>query len=209
MVKLHNEKIQSELITIGSMSLPAKVLASSIIFIMSFGMLGATGQIVVHDIIPTFFSDKNTAEMQDSDIDMDSAAELDSESGAVPARGDLFSELPTKAVTPEKKPFYENEQFVWSLRWTHIHLFGIGMIFIFMGGISMLLDAGPTFRAWLIALPFVGMLIDIAAVWLKGFVSPGFFWLHLPGGGLFGLVFGYVSLRAFWEMWFKPRSRES
>ena len=112
-------------------------------------------------------------------------------------------------MTPEKKPFYENEQFVWSLRWTHIHLFGIGMIFIFMGGISLLLDAGPTFRAWLIALPFVGMLIDIAAVWLKGFVSPGFFWLHLPGGGLFGLVFGYVSLRALWEMWFKPRSRES
>ncbi|MCG6911670.1 MAG: hypothetical protein LJE94_16330 [Deltaproteobacteria bacterium] len=31
----------------------------------------------------------------------------------------------------------------------------------------------------------------------------------LPGGGLFGLVFGYVSLRALWEMWLKPRSRES
>jgi len=191
------------------MSLPAKVLASSIIFIMSFGMLGATGQIVVHDIIPTFFGEKNTAEMQDSAIDTDSAADMGSESGTVSERGDLFSELTAESATPEKKPFYENDQFVWSLRWTHIHLFGIGMIFIFMGGISMLLDAGATFRAWLIVLPFVGMLIDIAAVWLKGFVSPTFFWLHLPGGSIFGLVFGYVSLRALWEMWLKPQHQES
>jgi hypothetical protein len=205
MVKLRNEKKQSEIITIGGMSLPAKVLASSIIFIMSFGMLGATGQIVVHDIIPTFFGGKNTAEMQDLAIDTDSAADMDSESGFMSERGDLFLELPAEAVTPEERPFYENEQFVWSLRWTHIHLFGIGMIFIFMGGISLLLDAGATFRAWLIVLPFISMLIDIAALWLKGFVSPVFFWLHLPGGGLFGLVFGYLSLRALWEMWIKPR----
>ena len=204
MVKLRNEKKQSEIITIGSMSLPAKVLASSIIFIMSFGMLGATGQIVVHDIIPTFFGVKNATEMQTSTQDFEDMATIPSESGAVSERGDLFSELPAEAVTPEKKQFYENEQFVWSLRWTHIHLFGIGMIFIFMGGISLLLDAGATFRTWLIVLPFVGMLIDIAAVWLKGFVSPLFFWLHLPGGGLFGLVFGYVALRALWEMWLKP-----
>jgi hypothetical protein len=83
------------------------------------------------------------------------------------------------------------------------------MIFIFMGGISLLLDAGATFRAWLIVLPFVGILIDIAALRLKGFVSPVFFVLHLPGGGLFVLVFGYVSLRALWEMWFKQRPLES
>ena len=200
MVKLRNEKKHSELVTIGSMSLPAKVLASSIIFIMSFGMLGATGQIVVHDIIPTFFGEKNTAEMQDPARDIDRTANMDSESGVVSERGDLFSELHTEAMIPEEKPFYENEQFVWSLRWAHIHLFGIGMIFIFMGGISLFLDAGPSFRAWLIVLPFVGMLIDISDVWLKGFVSPVFFWLHQPGGGLFGLVFGYVSLRALWEM---------
>lgn len=39
MVKFHNEKKQSEIITIGSMSLPTKVLASSIIFVMSFGLV--------------------------------------------------------------------------------------------------------------------------------------------------------------------------
>ena len=35
------------------------------------------------------------------------------------------------------------------------------------------------------------------------FVSPTFFWLHIPGGGLFAIVFAYVSLRALREMWFK------
>ena len=38
-------------------------------------------------------------------------------------------------------------------------------------------------------------------VWLIGYVSPTFFWLHLPGGGLFGGIFVFVSLRALLEMW--------
>ena len=80
----------------------------------------------------------------------------------------------------------------------------MGMIFIFMGVISLLLDAGSKFRTWLIILPFIGVLIDILAIWLKEFASPVFFWLHIPGGGVFALIFGYVSLRALWEMWIKP-----
>jgi hypothetical protein len=27
------------------------------------------------------------------------------------------------------------------------------------------------------------------------------FWLHIPGGGLFGVVFAIVAVRAFWEMY--------
>ena len=83
--------------------------------------------------------------MQESAIDIDTTANMDSESGFVSERGDLFSELPTETVTPKEEPFYENDQFVWSLRWTHIHLFAIGMIFIFMGGISLLLDVGGAY----------------------------------------------------------------
>jgi hypothetical protein len=77
------------------------------------------------------------------------------------------------------------------------------MIFILMGVVTALLDASSKLRSWLIALPFIGVLVDILAMWLKGFVSPAFFWLHIPGGGVFALIFGYVSLRALWEMWIK------
>lgn len=51
-------------------------------------------------------------------------------------------------------------------------------------------------------LPFVGILIDIAAVWLKGYISPAFFWFHIPGGGLFGLELSFYYFRSFfgWNM---------
>ena len=41
---------------------------------------------------------------------------------------------------------FSGEQFVWTLKWSHIHLFGMGMIFIFMGVISLLLAAHT--RRW-------------------------------------------------------------
>jgi hypothetical protein len=76
------------------------------------------------------------------------------------------------------------------------------MIFIFVGAITLFLDLSLKARTWIIVLPFIGVLVDIAGIWLKGYISPAFFWLHLPGGGLFGAIFLFVSLRALWEMWF-------
>jgi hypothetical protein len=77
----------------------------------------------------------------------------------------------------------------------------MNMIFIFVGMVTSCLDLSSKARAWLIALPFIGILIDIASMWLKGYVSPHFFWLHVPGGGLFGMIFVFVFARAFYEMW--------
>jgi hypothetical protein len=115
-------------------------------------------------------------------------------------RGDLFAEELTEKET-EKSSFLHSEQFVWLLKWTHIHLFGMNMIFIIMGTITLFLDFGIRYRTWLVALPFVGVFIDIAAMWLKIYISPVFFWLHIPGGGLFGVVFFIVTIRALLEMW--------
>ena len=61
----------------------------------------------------------------------------------------------------------------------------MGMIFSFMGAVTLWLDAGTALRTWLVVLPFAGVILDILAMWLKAFVSPAFFWLHLPGGGLY------------------------
>lgn len=82
----------------------------------------------------------------------------------------------------------------------------MNIIFILLGGITLLLDINQNVKTWLVVLPFAGIFIDIATVWLKAFLSPHFFWLHLPGGGMFGLVFLFVFLRAMWEMWlFRPK----
>ena len=190
--------------TLARMPTPAKTLATCIIAVMTVGMLGALGQIVVHDIIPTFYSPSATDNTASPSGDRHAGMNHSAPTLPGTDRGDLFADLSTVETKPPK-PFYQQEQFIWTLKWTHIHLFGMSMIFIFVGAITIWLDTGSALRSWLVVLPFIGVLVDILAMWLKAFVSPAFFWLHVPGGGLFAVVFAYVSLRALWEMWFKPR----
>ena len=193
--------------TLAQFPVPAKALISSIILTMAIAMLAALGQIVIHDIIPTFFAE---SEMTDhSAMAMEAGADSGSVAAETSSSGhdDLFSKIvPVARDTAKASPFYKTDQFVWTLKWTHIHLFGMNMIFIFIGGIAVFLDAGVKWRTLLVVLPFAGVLIDIAAMWLKGYVSPAFFWLHIPGGGLFGFTFFYVSGRALWEMWWRRKN---
>jgi len=177
--------------------LPAKALLTMIILTMAVALVGALGQIVVHDIIPTFFSEEVV--VAESAGEVESPPQPKTREGTT-GRGDLFDMEPVEKKAA--KPFYKEEQFVWTLKWTHIHLFGMCMIFIFVGAITLFLDLSLKARTWIIVLPFIGVLVDIAGVWLKGYISPAFFWLHLPGGGLFGAIFLFVSFRALWEMWF-------
>ena len=184
--------------TLAQLPLPAKALVSVIILTMAIAMVGALGQIIVHDIIPTFFSGQPSGHLDNSDKpDQHASNEGDQASSG---RGDLFSEELVEDETPMKQAWYLTEQFVWTLKWTHIHLFGINMIFIFMGAITIFLNISTRARTLLIILPFIGVLVDITAMWLKGYISPAFFWLHIPGGGLFGIVFTIVAARAFWDM---------
>ncbi len=194
----------SKRMTLAGMPTPVKALATCIIVTLAFGMTGALGQIYVHDIIPTFFDKDKTA--KHSAMPMENK-----EPSAMPAtsRGDLFSDLNVKDPDPKEVPLIKNEQFVWTLKWTHIHLFGMNMIFILMGAVTLMLNISAKSRTWLVVLPFFGVMIDILAMWLKGFVSPVFFWLHVPGGGIFGAVFLYVSLRALREMWGRGQTRLS
>jgi hypothetical protein len=165
-------------------------------------LAGALGQIIVHDIIPTFFEESRVTDDPGMSIETMPESGADVKEMSPSSRGDLFAEDAVAAESPgESIPFYKGEQFVWTLKWTHIHLFGMNMIFIFMGAIAIFLDISTRGKTLLVVLPFAGVLIDIATMWLKAFVSPVFFWLHIPGGILFGFCFFYVSLRAFWEMW--------
>lgn len=184
-----------------SFPLPAKALATATILAMAIAMVGALGQIILHDIIPTFFPDTARGMPGAHRMEAPHGAGRGKTADLPTERGDLLSRPPSQERGA--KPFYEKEQFVWVLRWSHIHLFGMNMIFVFMGAITLFLDLDAKLRAWLIALPFVGVQIDIATVWLKTYVSPVFFWLHLPGGGVFGAVFLLVSARALYEMWWQ------
>ena len=170
-------------------------------------MAGALGQIVIHDIIPTFFAESKMTDHTGMSMKAMPDTGPDGTETSLSDRGDLFSDdVPAAESSAESIPFYKTEQFVWTLKWTHIHLFGMNMIFIFIGAIAIFLDVSTRSKTLLVVLPFAGVLIDIAAMWLKAFVSPAFFWLHIPGGGLFGFIFFYVSFRAFWEMWWMRKN---
>lgn len=184
--------------TLAEFPLPAKALVSVVILTMALAMLGALGQIIIHDIIPTFFSAQPGGHRGGSEKPDQYA--INESDQAASGRGDLFADEPSRKEAPEKQPLHKTEQFVWTLKWTHIHLFGMNMIFIFMGTITIFLNISIRARTWLVILPFIGVLVDIATMWLKGYISPAFFWLHIPGGGLFGIAFMIVSVRAFWEM---------
>ena len=178
--------------TLKQFPLPAKVLVTAIMLTMAVGMAGALAQIVIHDVIPTFFVSDSNPKTPEPTQDGPETEE----------RGDLFDSLPGSSAEKAEEPIYKSEQFVWTLKWTHIHLFGMSLIFILMGAVVVFLDMGAGVRAWLVALPFLGIWIDIASMWLKGFFSPAFFWLHIPGGGLFGAIFVFVLARGLYEMWF-------
>jgi len=55
-------------------------------------------------------------------------------------------------------------------------------------------NLGLKASTFLIILPFIGVIIDLASVWLKMFFHPAFFWLHIPGGALRRTVFAIDAL---------------
>ena len=189
--------------TLSTFPIPAKAFVTAIIFILSIAMTGALGQIIIHDIIPTFFVGSHPEGHMGYEEPEANPTTVEDQS-----RGDPFAEEALETES-EEAAFHTTEQFVWTLKWTHIHLFGMNMIFFFVGAITVFLNYGVRLKTWLIVLPFIGVLVDIAAMWLKGYVSPFFFWLHIPGGGLFGLVFFWVSLRALGEMWLRTSNFRS
>lgn len=170
--------------------LAGKVLVTMIILMMSLGLGGALGQIVVHDIIPTFWSDRQNTGMDHVGMDTHSGM-----------RGDLFAGVP---VEKKPAPFYQTDAFIFALKFTHIHIFGMSAIFILMGILVLFLDLSQKTRIWLIVLPFIGVIFDLASVWLKLFVDPVFFWLHIPGGALFGTVFAVDAVLMLRQMWGAP-----
>jgi hypothetical protein len=89
---------------------------------------------------------------------------------------------------------------------SHTHLFGqtliagiLGLIFLFVP-----LREGP--KAAIVALPFVGTLIDIGGMWATRFLSPSLSVLVIAGGTLFAL--GYVLIAAFsmHDLWLRKEA---
>ncbi len=173
-------------------SLPARLWATAVILMLGLGLAVAMIQATVHDVLPT---------MQRMGY---SSAPTDMHTGGHDRmehpRGDLFGDSPIPSGPPPKA-WYRSDNFIFALKFTHIHVFGMSGIFIVMGALAVFLERPKRQRCWMIVMPFGGILIDLLSVWLKLFVHPAFFWLHIPGGLFFGVVFAVESWMMLKELW--------
>ncbi len=89
-------------------------------------------------------------------------------------------------------------------RVSHIHLFGIAFIFMFVGLIfSLAAGVPPALKASAIVMPYIFLFVDIASWWLTK-LSPHFAWLVIIGGGMMALSFVFMWTVSMYEMWLMP-----
>lgn len=90
-------------------------------------------------------------------------------------------------------------------RVSHIHLFGIAFIFMFVGLIFSLAAGVPKpLKVIAISTPYVFLLVDIASWWLTK-LNPNFAWLVIIAGGSMALSFAFMWTVSMYEMWILPR----
>lgn len=93
-------------------------------------------------------------------------------------------------------------------RVSHIHLFGIGFIFFFVGFIFSLARFNLFWKCVLIATPFAFLIIDVLSWWLTK-LNPNFAWFTIIGGfgySLASTIMLFTSLAQMWLPYFKENS---
>jgi len=90
-------------------------------------------------------------------------------------------------------------------RVSHIHLFGISFIFMFVGLIFSFAETTPTpYKCVAIGMPYAFLLADILSWWLTK-IHPMFAWLVILAGMGMGVSFAFMWVTSILEMWlFKP-----
>jgi hypothetical protein len=90
-------------------------------------------------------------------------------------------------------------------RVSHVHLFGLSIIFLLTGAIFALSQMSTGWRTALIVVPFVAIWVDIGSWWLAR-QAPVFAYTVLIGGAAMGVALAAQILIALMQMW-RPRLR--
>jgi hypothetical protein len=89
---------------------------------------------------------------------------------------------------------------------SHTHLFGQTLIAGLLGLIFLLASVREGLKALIVALPFVGTLIDIGGMWLTRFVWPSLSVLVIAGGSLFALGYALIAVISLYQLWFRKET---
>jgi hypothetical protein len=76
---------------------------------------------------------------------------------------------------------------------THTHLLSMAVIFLLTGlGLALCEGLSERWKRWLIAEPFVALLVSFSAMWLMRYVDPRFRWLLEASSAVLAVTF-YVQ----------------
>jgi hypothetical protein len=89
---------------------------------------------------------------------------------------------------------------------SHTHLFGQTLIAALLGLIFLFASVRESLKAVIVALPFVGTLLDIGGMWLTRFVWPSLSVLVIAGGGLFALGYALIAVISLYELWLRKET---
>jgi len=86
-------------------------------------------------------------------------------------------------------------------RVSHIHLFGISMMFLLTGAIFSLSVTPVWFRVVVLVVPYLAIIMDIGSWWATKYYDPVFAYIVLIGGAFMGLAMACQILVSLWDMW--------
>jgi len=88
------------------------------------------------------------------------------------------------------------------VRVSHIHLFGLTLVFFLVGTIFSHAYVRPVwFKCSVVALPFISLVLDISSWYFTKLYNP-FAWVVMIAGGVMGLSFTYMWFVSMHQMWF-------
>jgi len=87
-------------------------------------------------------------------------------------------------------------------RVSHVHLFGISIIFLLTGMIFSLSEITSALKLPIIVVPYVAIWMDIGSWWITKY-QPFFAYTVIIGGCFMGMALAAQILIPLWEMWFK------
>jgi len=87
---------------------------------------------------------------------------------------------------------------------THTHLLSMAVIFLLTGlGVALCAHLSDRWKRWLIAEPFVALLVSFSAMWLMRYVDARFAWLLEASSAVLAVTFyvqSYLILRELWQV---------
>jgi hypothetical protein len=94
------------------------------------------------------------------------------------------------------------DPFVTLVRVSHIHLFGLGLIFYMLGRIFILTEIPVRLKRIIVVVPFAAIALDIGSWWFTKYSMDMFAYIVMIGGVMMGGSFAFQAFISLYQMWF-------